>query len=76
MLLQKDLELHKVLAKNSDMEKANLMKQISDIKVQHSNEKDLLQQKLQRRFESELEDEKQGILQQNEDLTARHKKTQ
>ena len=58
------------------MEKANLLKQISDIKVQHANEKDLLQQKLQRRFESDLEDEKQAILIQVEDLTTRHKKTQ
>jgi len=58
------------------MEKDNLMKQINDIKVQHANEKDLLQQKLQRRFESDLEDEKQAILLQIEDLTARHKKTQ
>jgi hypothetical protein len=36
----------------------------------------LLHQKLRRRFESDLEDEKQGILQANEDLAARHKKTQ
>ena len=41
-LLKKDLELQKVMAKNSGMEKENLMKQIMDIKVQHENERDLL----------------------------------
>ena len=58
------------------MEKANLLKQINDIKVQHTNEKDLLQQKLQRRYENDLEDEKQALLLQVEELTAKHKKTQ
>ena len=60
-LLQKDIELHKMMTQKAELEIKNNMQHIEDMKIQQKNEIKLIKDKVSREFESQLEDEKHAI---------------